>query len=113
MTLPRAAQICYRAGCTQIVVRAGQCEDHTPAPWSRTSARNDLRHAAARRVWERRVRPQALRRDGYACVRCGSQEALTVDHITPVSRGGTWDVTNAQTLCAGCHRDKTAEDRAR
>ncbi|MGW6597900.1 HNH endonuclease [Streptomyces sp. NPDC055036] len=108
--MPRAASICFQGGCPRKTVRAGRCEEHAPPPerpWSRTSARNQLRPSS----WTRRVRPGALVRDGFACVRCGAREDLEVDHIVPIARGGTWTLDNAQTLCKGCHSEKTLNDR--
>ncbi|MFJ2114155.1 HNH endonuclease [Streptomyces sp. NPDC087850] len=109
--MPRAASICYRPGCTARTVRAGQCETHAPAEraWSRTSARNKARN----RVWDRIIRPRALVRDNFACASCGGREELEVDHITPIARGGTWTLDNAQTLCKPCHTRKTIRDRQR
>jgi len=53
----------------------------------------------------------ARRRDGWACVRCGSRVRLEVDHIRPVARGGAmFDMGNLQTLCRDCHIDKTRVD---
>ncbi|MFE6226886.1 HNH endonuclease [Streptomyces sp. NPDC057854] len=57
------------------------------------------------------MRPRALARDGFACVRCGEREGLEVDHVLPIAQGGSWTLDNAQTLCKGCHREKTAKDR--
>lgn len=47
-----------------------------------------------------------LRRDGGTCVACGSTEHLTVDHILPVSRGGTNEPDNLQCLCRHCNSTK-------
>ena len=35
-----------------------------------------------------------------------------VDHITPVSMGGSDDVGNLQLLCKECHQEKTGQERS-
>lgn len=40
------------------------------------------------------------------CAWCGSRERLTVDHITPLSAGGTNGRANLQCLCSPCNRAK-------
>ena len=45
-------------------------------------------------------------RDGYQCLRCGSKDQLTIDHIVPVVKGGTNDFDNLQTLCRSCNCQK-------
>ncbi len=50
-----------------------------------------------------------LKRDNFRCVLCGddAQSArLVVDHIIPVVRGGTNDITNLRTLCTACNHGK-------
>ena len=47
-----------------------------------------------------------LHRDGYRCVACGSGDRLEIDHIVPVSRGGSSRDTNLQTLCRVCNAIK-------
>jgi 5-methylcytosine-specific restriction protein A len=37
-------------------------------------------------------------------------EAVEVDHIVPLFKGGTDAWANLQSLCAQCHADKTRED---
>jgi 5-methylcytosine-specific restriction endonuclease McrA len=52
------------------------------------------------------VRRRIFLRDNYRCVKCGSTEDLTVDHITSVYQGGTDEDSNLQTLCNTCNSRK-------
>lgn len=47
-----------------------------------------------------------FKRDGYACLRCGGDSDLTIDHIVPRSKGGANAVSNLQTLCRSCNCSK-------
>lgn len=53
------------------------------------------------RVWER---------DGWTCQYCGSQDrqALQVDHIMPISKGGDNTLKNLVTACRPCNTKKSA-----
>ena len=44
------------------------------------------------------------------CGYCGSRERLEVDHIRPISRGGSNAIRNIQFLCRSCNRSKNARD---
>jgi len=75
---------------------------------------NDSRNA--RPNYERLRIPAGLRfniltRDKNRCVKCGAsgtEAQLEVDHIHPVSKGGTNDPKNLQTLCKRCNLGKGA-----
>ena len=60
-----------------------------------------------------KLRTEILKRDGEQCVKCGaspkknSAVTLEVDHIIPVTEGGTNDPKNLQTLCWSCNQGKT------
>ncbi|KKN88436.1 hypothetical protein LCGC14_0249990 [marine sediment metagenome] len=54
----------------------------------------------------REVRQTVLQLDEFGCRRCGSGSDLTVDHITPIAKGGSNDVSNLQTLCRSCNSSK-------
>jgi hypothetical protein len=50
------------------------------------------------------LRQDVLARDGFCCRKCGTSiRPLQVDHIVPLSRGGTNNLGNLQTLCLRCH----------
>lgn len=57
-----------------------------------------------------RVRHQVFQRDNYRCRECGARledgATLEIDHIVPVAKGGTNDISNLQTLCKACNRGK-------
>ena len=53
------------------------------------------------------VRREVWRRDERKCVQCGSQRNLELDHIIPVSKGGSNTARNIQLLCQDCNRTKS------
>ncbi len=42
-----------------------------------------------------------------SCQNCGTQKNLTIDHIIPISRGGTHSIGNLQMLCGFCNSSKS------
>lgn len=75
--------------------------------WTKTAADRKRDAAVYGSDW-RKLRVRVLLRDNRRCVLCGSTMKLTVDHITPVSQGGTDQMVNLRTLCEGCHQRKTS-----
>lgn len=53
----------------------------------------------------RSISKRILARDQHTCHYCG-HEATTVDHITPLSRGGTHDDWNLVAACRQCNSTK-------
>jgi hypothetical protein len=61
---------------------------------------------------------EVFSRDGFRCYLCGQQVArgrkksrrgkplATIDHIVPLSRGGTSKITNLKTACESCNTRK-------
>lgn len=70
----------------------------------------EYRRKAERRRVTDRLRYQIIRRDGFRCQLCGASQAdgvkLHVDHIIPISKGGTSDERNLRTLCDRCNLGK-------
>lgn len=59
----------------------------------------------------RGLRHEVFKRDNYTCVECGAKKedgaTLHVDHKIPVSKGGTDELDNLQTLCSDCNLNKS------
>jgi len=55
------------------------------------------------------LRKRIMERDAYRCRRCKSWTDLHIDHVLPVSAGGTNDPDNLQVLCAKCNLSKGAK----
>lgn len=49
-----------------------------------------------------------LAKYGGRCLRCGTLEAITPDHVIPLFLGGTNDISNIQPLCHRCNSGKGA-----
>jgi hypothetical protein len=79
-----------------------------PAPFS-PAIRRGVASKPTRQKIKAKVVLAIMRRDGFAYRRCGVAGGdLTIDHVTPVVRGGTNDDENLQTLCGSCNRTKGA-----
>jgi 5-methylcytosine-specific restriction endonuclease McrA len=66
---------------------------------ARTHIPQDVRWA----IWER---------DDFRCVHCHNRRFLSLDHIIPVSKGGSDEPSNLQTLCRSCNSRKGNKDEA-
>ena len=56
----------------------------------------------AKRKWRQLIKEKW----NYRCAYCGSEENLTLDHITPRSKGGSNRATNVLCACKECNNDK-------
>jgi 5-methylcytosine-specific restriction endonuclease McrA len=52
------------------------------------------------------VSPKDMRRLEGECFYCGSNENITMDHIIPISRGGTHGIGNLVPCCLHCNMKK-------
>lgn len=54
-----------------------------------------------------------IKRNGFVCRLCrNSGWGMEIDHIVPVSLGGTDDLENLRVLCRTCHAEETLRLRA-
>ena len=53
-----------------------------------------------------KVRTEIFNRDGNKCLKCGSFENLSIDHVLSLSEGGNNSTSNLQTLCMRCNSSK-------
>lgn len=55
------------------------------------------------------VRQYVYQRDRHQCQKCGKQKLetqLSIDHIIPLAKNGSNDISNLQTLCLNCNQKK-------
>ena len=55
------------------------------------------------------VRSYVFERDNYQYQSCGKtneETELNTDHIIPLAKGGSNDISNLQTLCRSCNQKK-------
>jgi hypothetical protein len=56
------------------------------------------------------IRFEVFKRDSFTCQYCGARSPdvlLQIDHIEPVSQGGTNDILNLITSCEACNSGKS------
>lgn len=64
----------------------------------------------ARKAISKRLRFAVFKRDGFRCRYCGRTpevSVLHVDHVVPVSKGGTNDPANLVAACSSCNGGKS------
>lgn len=69
-----------------------------------------MHNAVNPRYISKRTRFAVLDRDEYKCVYCGDSAPdvkLVVDHVIPVAKGGSSDLSNLVTACEPCNQGKT------
>ncbi len=75
--------------------------------------RDYLRHCENRlkncKIFIRFSKADIIKRDGLNCYLCGkilTNKTATIDHITPVSRGGDHKAENVKIACLSCNQSK-------
>ena len=103
--MPTAAlRVCGMAGCYNLVGQHRPCPIHPRSrkAWrTSTGSRQQRGYGAQHDALRRQVMAEEP-----ACAQCGSEEAPTLDHITPLSQGGQSTRDNVQRLCTACNNAK-------
>ena len=102
------------AGVANTIIADAMCDlarnliEYEQTPWpSPTAGAPDpykVRLGLSKGAWAR-LRQAVFERDGLECQYCGD-EATTVDHVVPLSRGGTNDLANLTPACKPCNSSK-------
>ncbi len=83
----------------------------TNKPRSRAGGSASHSRQPERQAVPKKVRFEVMQRDGFSCRLCGRGQVegvkLQLDHRIPISRGGTNDLSNLQTLCEDCNQGKS------
>lgn len=108
----RPLKPCRLVSCKSLTRNSGYCDEHAELGKAWVTRQGSGRGG---RPW-RRLRDQVLRRDQYIC-RCEVcaaskriREATEVDHIIPLSQGGTDVMSNLRAINVDCHREKTQRE---
>lgn len=78
-----------------------------------TKLRKQIKSRALRKGISLQKRYAILKRDGFRCVLCGTtatQTQLVLDHLVPVVKNGTNEISNLRTLCRACNHGKMLYD---
>lgn len=69
--------------------------------------------AKTRKMLTADIRLSVLQRDNFACRYCGTfgtADTLVIDHVIPLSHGGTNDIDNLAAACHRCNMTKAARE---
>jgi 5-methylcytosine-specific restriction protein A len=100
----RLATACRYPGCPNLTFGTPYCVYHQPA--ARPRPRSSRPYG---REWQK-LRQQVLAEQPFCA--CGAP-TTEVDHIVPLSKGGTNDRSNLIGRCKPCHSRKTAKSDGR
>jgi len=109
MTDTNICPVCDRAfdGPAGMMIHFGKEHPETPKPWQSDSDN-----------WPA-TREYVLKRDNFECGDCGvsiapsRERSAEVHHKTPVSEGGSDDLSNLVALCRDCHLKRHRQDDVR
>ena len=65
--------------------------------------RNQPRVDAQKYIGNKKVRGLVFNKYGEICLRCGTTEKISIDHVIPIYKGGLNEMDNLQPLCKSCN----------
>jgi 5-methylcytosine-specific restriction endonuclease McrA len=84
-----------------------QAKRHLQLNYEAALERNHRRRARLREAKTFKITARETKRlYGSTCLFCGSSEQINLDHIIPISRGGSHGIGNLQPLCDNCNSTK-------
>jgi 5-methylcytosine-specific restriction endonuclease McrA len=81
--------------------KAKQQRDNRKSKVRRRTILKNLNEFHTEQEWQ-----ECIKRYNNRCACCYGREKLTRDHIIPLTKGGTDDITNIQPLCQPCNSSK-------
>jgi 5-methylcytosine-specific restriction endonuclease McrA len=101
----------YELNRDEVIARSKKWGEDNPENVRQAKANNSRKRRAARHASRGNITAEEFEAlcDAYGnrCLACGDTEAvLEADHVVPLTRGGTDNISNIQPLWASCNRKK-------
>lgn len=74
--------------------------------WLEEMIQKYFKKKSNRKYLTKKMREKVLEKYHHSCLHCNTSENLSIDHIKPVSKGGTNKFSNLQILCKSCNSKK-------
>jgi 5-methylcytosine-specific restriction endonuclease McrA len=101
----------YELKREEVIARSKKWAESNPEKVRQAKTNNLRKRRAARHASRGNFTVEEFRelceRYGNKCLACGDTEAaLEADHVVPMNKGGSDNISNIQPLCGGCNRKK-------
>lgn len=101
----------YELEREEVIARSKKWAEGNPEEVRRTKANNRRKRRAAKHASHGSFTAEEFKelceRYGNKCLACGDAEAvLEADHVVPLTKGGSDNISNIQPLCGSCNRKK-------
>lgn len=91
----------YRATATELQRKWRSVNPATVAGYKSIRRARERRGVIAEADWK-----SLLNRAAGRCTYCGERRPLTMEHVVPLSRGGSHSIGNVTPVCSGCNSSK-------